>query len=60
MLGAEIKPRHLDLVSLKYEINPTYSAMCQESQCAQKSSYLIDSSINQEGYTNQSIKSSLV
>jgi len=29
-------------------------------QCAQKSNYLIDSSINQEGLTNQSIKSSLV
>ena len=29
-------------------------------ECAQKSNYLIDSSINQEGLTNQSIKSSLV
>jgi hypothetical protein len=35
------------------QVDPFYSYF---NQCAQKSNYLIDSSINQEGLTNQSIK----
>jgi hypothetical protein len=51
-------PKILVIIHLIHE--QLVAILLGENQCAQKSNYLIDSSINQDGLTSQSIKSSLV